>query len=231
MDFDSELAWKILPNLLEGAAITLALILPPLILGMIISIPMALARLSSNLFFSGPAWAFTTFFRGAPAIILLYLIYNGFAQLSYVRETFLWYIFAEPYYCAVIAFTMNHSGYLTEVLRGAFQAVPSGLILASRSLGLSKPQTFFLMTMPMAMRLGLSAYQNEVILFAKGTAAVSAITLMDLLAVANETVSTTYDPFTPLVVAAAIYWLFVQIILISFARLEAHLNRHLRLAM
>ena len=68
------------------------------------------------------------------------------------------------------------------------------------------------MTLPMALRYGLSAYMNEVILFAKGTAALGAITVMDLLAVANSAVSTTYDPMTPLVMAAAIYWCIVQVI-------------------
>ena len=77
------------------------------------------------------------------------------------------------------------------------------------------------------MRYGLSAYMNEVILFVKGTAALGAITLLDLLAVANTAVSTTYDPMTPLLMAAAIYWSMVQLIRIVFGRLETHLNRHL----
>jgi len=77
------------------------------------------------------------------------------------------------------------------------------------------------------MRYGLSAYMNEVVLFVKGTAALGAITMLDLLAVANTAVSTTYDPLTLLIGAAAIYWAMVQIIRIGFDWLEAHLNRHL----
>ncbi|MEE8134767.1 MAG: hypothetical protein V3T56_06895, partial [Gemmatimonadales bacterium] len=70
-------------------------------------------------------------------------------------------------------------------------------------------------------------YLNEIILFVKGTAVVSAITVTDLLAVANETVSNTYDLITPLVSAAFIYWLLVQILRSIFVRLERHLSRHL----
>jgi ABC-type arginine/histidine transport system permease subunit len=83
--------------------------------------------------------------------------------------------------------------------------------------------------MPMALRYGLSAYLNEVILFTKGTAIVGAITVTDVMAVANEAVSTTFDPVTPLVMAALIYWSLVQILRMGFTRLEAHLNQYLAL--
>ena len=189
MEFDVELAWNILPSLLKGAGITLALIPPPMVLGMIISIPITMARLSSNWVLAGAAWSFTTFFRGAPAIILLYMVYNGLATLSIVRDTFLWNIFSSAYACAVIGLTLNHAGFLTEVLRGAIQAVPKGLLEAGYALGISRTQVFITITMPIGLRLGLSAYKNEVILFTKGTAAVGAITVIDLLRVANETVS------------------------------------------
>ena len=70
-------------------------------------------------------------------------------------------------------------------------------------------------------------------MFLKGTAALGAITLLDLLAVANTAVSTTYDPMTPLIMtdhAAAIYWSMVQVIRFAFAHLEKYLNRHLEAA-
>ena len=70
---------------------------------------------------------------------------------------------------------------------------------------------------------------NEVILLVKGTAAVSAITIIDLLGIANNVVSMTYDPLTPLVMAAAIYWVIVQFTLFTFHRIETHLNRGMHL--
>lgn len=223
MDFNLELAWKILPSLLEGAGVTLALIPPTMVLGLIISIPITLARLSSNAVLASAAWAFTTFFRGAPALILLYMVYNGLATLSVVRDTFLWNAFSSAYFCAVVGLTLNHAGFLTEVLRGAIQAVPQGLLDAGAALGLRRTTVFIKVTMPVAIRLGLSAYKNEVILFTKGTAAVGAITVIDLLRVANETVSKTFDPFTPLVAAAVFYWLMVQFILFCFRYTEQKL--------
>jgi len=227
MEFDLPLAWRILPQILEGTVTTLLMIPPILILAMAISVPVALARLSARPLLANGAWLFTMFFRGAPALILLYLVYNGMGTLGIVRESFLWRVFDSPFNCAVIALTFNHAGYVTEILRGAFRTVPSGLHDAACALALTRPQRFFLVVIPTAMRLGLSPYMNEVILLAKTTALVGAITVSDLMAVANSKVAATFDPFTPLVMAAAIYWSIVQLILFGFARLETHLNRHL----
>ncbi len=226
MGFDIELAWRLVPTLFQGAGVTLGVMAPCLVFGMLMSVPIAVWRLSPNPAVSGFAWFFAMFFRGVPALILLYMIYNGLATVGFVRNTFLWGIFFDPFYCAVIGFTLNHAGFLVELLRGAIQAVPVGIIDASKSLGMKRRQVFFLITLPMAMRYGLSAYMNEVILFVKGTAALGAITLLDILAVANTAVSTTYDPMTPLVMAAAIYWGIVQVIRFGFGHLETYLNRH-----
>lgn len=227
MGFDFELVWPLLPALLQGAGVTLGVLFPSLFFGMLLSIPIAVGRLSSNPIVSGLSWFFAMFFRGVPALILLYMIYHGFATVSLVRDTALWGIFVDPYYCAVIAFTLNHAGFLVELLRGAFRSVPVALIDAARAMALSRAKVFFLITLPLAIRYGLSSYMNEVILFVKGTAALGAITLMDLLAVANTAVSVTYDPMTPLIMAAAIYWSIVQVIRFAFAHLERRLNRHL----
>src|SRR5262249_51117729 len=92
---------------------------------------------------------------------------------------------------------------------------------------LSKTQVFLTIRWPVGIRYALPAYMNEVILFTKSTAAVSAITVTDLLSASSEVVSMTYDPFTPLVMAGGIYWIIVQFILLVFRRTEARLNRYL----
>lgn len=230
MKFDIELAWQIMPALLNGAFVTLSVLAPCIVFGMAIAVPIALARLSPNVAVAGLAWTFSMFFRGVPALVLLYMIYNGFATVGFIRDTVLWNLFSEAYFCAVIGFTLNHAGFLVELLRGAFQAIPKEVLDAARSLALPRYLVFFRITFPLAIRYGLSNYMNEVILFVKGTAAIGAITMIDLLAAASTAVSTTYDPFTPLVVAAFIYWVIVQIIRTGFGRLEQHLNRHLALS-
>lgn len=227
MTFDPVLAWSILPSLLRGAGITLAIVGPVLVLGFLLALPVALVRMSRKAWLRWPAWMFVLFFRGTPTLVLLFMIYNGFAGVPVVRGSVLWLVFIDPYYCAVIAFTLNHAAFLAEILRGGLEAVPRGTVEAARALALSRAQLLFLVRLPLALRLGLSAYQNEVILLTKGTAAVSAITLMDILGAANEAVAMTYDPLTPLICAAAVYWAIVHLLRVAFKRLEARVSRHL----
>jgi His/Glu/Gln/Arg/opine family amino acid ABC transporter permease subunit len=229
MNFDPDLAWSILPRLVRGAGITLGIVAPVLFLGFLLALPVALARMSPHPSLSLPAWLFVLFFRGTPALVLLFMIYNGFAVVPVIREGVLWAVFVDPDYCAVIGFTLNHAAFLAEILRGGLSAIPKGVVEAARALALSRAQLLFLIRLPLALRLGLPAYQNEVILLTKGTAAVSAITLMDVLGAATEAVSMTYDPFTPLACAAAVYWAIVHLLRMLFDRIERRTNRHLKL--
>jgi ABC-type arginine/histidine transport system permease subunit len=114
-----------------------------------------------------------------------------------------------------------------EILRGGLLAVPAGLTEASAALGISPRQAFANIRLPLALRYALKAYQNEVLMFTKGTAVVSVITVPDLTANANQVFFDTYDPITPLVTAAAFYWVLVNALRIGFQRLDRTLNRHL----
>ena len=227
MQFDFALAGANLPQFLAGAGTTMLVVLPVLLLGMILSLPLALARLSPKPWLAWPAAAYVAFFRGAPGLILLYFVYYGIAQIAAVRAGPLWLLFSSAYNCAVIAYTLNHTSYVTEILRGALGSVPAGLVEAAAALGLKPRQILLYIRIPVALRLGLKAYQNEVLIFIKGTAALSAITVVDLTAAANKVFYLTYDPFTPLLTAAAIYWAMINLMRIGFAGLEARLNAHL----
>jgi ABC-type arginine/histidine transport system permease subunit len=98
---------------------------------------------------------------------------------------------------------------------------------AAAALGLSPRQVLFRLRLPMAARYVLKAYQNELLIMVKSTSAVSAITLVDLTAAANTVFDYTYDPFTPLVTAAAIYWCIINVMRIGFTFADQKLNRHL----
>ena len=198
-----------------------------LIFGLAVAVPVTLARMSRRPLFNLPAAVFVMFFRGTPALILLYLVYYGLAQLPIVHDGPLWLIFEHAYICAIIGLTLNHASYLVEILRGGLDAVPAGLTEASAALGISPRQTFSWIRFPLAMRYALKAYQNEVLMFTKGTAIVGVITVVDLTASANEVFERTYDPVTPMLVAAALYWALVNVMRIGFELLDRGLNRHL----
>ncbi len=224
MNFDVSLAVGLLPELLSGLGTTILLLVPTFVFGLVLSVPIALASRSKFKWLAHGCNWYTAFMRGAPQLVLLYLVYNGLPRIGIIRQGPLWSFFQDPIYCAVLVFVLNHAAFLSEIWRGALDNVPRGLVEASDALGVRPSQTFWRIKLPLAFRIGLPAYRNEVVLFIKATAAVSAITVFDLLGVANQAIDRTYDPFTPLVVAGAIYWVFVQIVQFAFGALERHLS-------
>jgi arginine/ornithine transport system permease protein len=225
--FDPVLAWTSMPRMLHGMLTTVTLTVLTLVLGLAVAIPITLARMSRRRLFSLPATAFVMFFRGTPALILLYLVYYGLAQLPSIHDGPLWLIFVNAFACAVIGLTLNHASFLVEILRGGLDAVPTGLTEASAALGISPRQTFIWIRFPLALRFALKAYQNEVLMFTKGTSIVGVITVVDLTAAANEVFERTYDPVTPMLAAAVLYWMLVNLMRCGFDWLDRALNRHL----
>jgi arginine/ornithine transport system permease protein len=225
--FDLVLAWHSLPALCHGLIVTIALAALVPMLGIVLSVPLALARLSRWKVLSWPAAVYVIFFRGTPGMILLFFVYFGFGQIFGARDGFLGALFSNAFLCAVIGFALNHSSYVTEIIRGGLQSVPRGLVEAAAALGIEPRDVFLRVRLPLAVRFGLKAYQNEVILFTKATAVVSVITVVDLTGAANQIFYDTYDPFTPLLTAAAFYWVLVNLIRIGLARFDAWLNPHL----
>jgi His/Glu/Gln/Arg/opine family amino acid ABC transporter permease subunit len=228
LPIDIPLAIESLPEMLDGLVTTITVTVIVLALGIVISLPMSLARMSTSALLSIPASLFVLFFRGAPLLILLYLVYYGFGQIESLRDGPLWFILGSAFACAIIGLTLNHVAFMVDVVRGSLQAVPAGLLEASAALGISPRDTFREIHLPLALRYGLKAYQNEVVMFTKGTAVISVVTIVDLTAVANAVFERTYDPFTPMITAAFLYWALVSLIRLGFRQLESYLNRHLR---
>ncbi|WP_428029466.1 ABC transporter permease [Ancylobacter sp.] len=226
LPIDLALAWESLPALLQGLKVTVLVTVLPMALGLALAFPVCFARMSERRWLSLPAEIFVVFFRGAPVLILLYLVYYGLGQIESLRNGPLWLLFGSPLGCALVAFGLNHAAYMAEILRGSLLAVPHGIVEASEALGITRRNIFIWVKMPLAMRYGLKAYQNEVVSFVKGTAIVSVVTLTDLTAVANGIFEQTYDPFTPILCAAALYWAYVNLIRLAFAGWGRWLDRH-----
>jgi octopine/nopaline transport system permease protein len=151
-------------------------------------------------------------FRGTPLLVQIFIIYFGLGQIEYLRSTILWVILKEPYWCAIIAFTLNTGAYTSEILRSAFQTIKPGIIEAGKSLGISNKIIFYKIQIPIAIRQSLPAYGNEIILMMKGTSLASTVTLMDLTGVAKYIISTTFKPIEVFIVAGGIY-LFMTFII------------------
>lgn len=194
-----------LPQLLGGAVLTLELVALAALAGFVLALVVALARLSRNPLLWVPAYGFVFFFRGTPLLVQVFLIYYGLSQFPEVRASALWPILREPYWCALIAFSLNTSAYTAEIMRGAIQAVPRGQIEAAMATGMSRLTRLRRVVLPQALRIGLPAYSNEVILLVKASSLASTITLMDLTGTARTMASVNYMPVELLTMAALIY--------------------------
>jgi len=194
-----------LPKLLSAAVVTLKLLSLSLFFGIFIGLLFAILRLNKNPLINNFAYGYSYVFRGTPLLVQIFIIYYGLGQIEYFRSTFLWVVFKEPYWCAIIAFALNTGAYTSEILRSAFQTIKLGIIEAGKSLGLSNKIIFYKIQIPVAIRQSLPAYGNEIILMMKGTSLASTVTLMDITGVAKHIVSTTYKPLEVFLLAGGIY--------------------------
>jgi len=201
-----------LPKLLSAAVVTLKLLSVSLFFGIFIGLLFAILRLNKNPIINKFAYGYSYVFRGTPLLVQIFIIYFGLGQIEYFRSTFLWVVFKEPYWCAIIAFALNTGAYTSEILRSAFETIKPGIIEAGKSLGISNKVIFYKIQIPVAIRQSLPAYGNEIILMMKGTSLASTVTLMDITGVAKHIVSTTYKPLEVFLLAGGIY-LFMTFII------------------
>ena len=214
---DLELMASSFPKLLNATVVTLKLLSLSLIFGLILGLFFAILRLNKNIFLNRFSYFYSYIFRGTPLLVQIFIIYFGLGQIEFLRSSFLWIILKEPYWCAIIAFSLNTGAYTSEILRSAFETINKGFIEAGDSLGISKKIIFYKIQIPIAIRQSLPAYGNEIILMLKGTSLASTVTLMDLTGVAKYIISTTFKPIEVFIVAGGIY-LFMTFIIHNFIR-------------
>ena len=209
---DLELIITSFPKLLSATVVTLKLLSASLFFGLFLGLFFAILRLNKNKLISGFAYGYSYVFRGTPLLVQIFIIYFGLGQIEYLRTTFLWVILKEPYWCAIIAFSLNTGAYTSEILRSAFETINKGVLEAAKSLGLNKINTFLKIQLPIAIKQSLPAYGNEMILMLKGTSLASTVTLLDLTGVAKHIISTTFRPIEVFILAGSIYLLITFII-------------------
>ncbi len=223
-----ELLTQFIPQFGEGVLLTIQLLSLSLVIGFVFSLLVALAKSSSFFPFQVPARAFIYFFRGTPLLVQIYIIYYGLGQFKWVRETaWLWNYLAEPFYCALIALTLNNIGYTAEIIHHALVTTDKGEVEAARAFGMTKTQSLSHIIIPSALRRSIPAYANEVIFMLHATSLVSVITLLDITGVARNLYSRHYAPFEAFIVAALYYLVLSGIISLVFNRVEKRFHRHL----
>jgi octopine/nopaline transport system permease protein len=228
MSFDLDLILHSLPLMLAGFGVTLQLLLVSGILGLILAILLLLMRISGKFYLNGIAQVYIYVFRGTPILVQIFIIYYGLPQFDAIRDSIFWSILREPTGCAILALTLNTGAYVSEILRGGVLGVDKGLLEAGSALGMSARQKFIYITAPLATRLSLPAYSNDVISLLKSTALASTITITDMTGIARTIVAETYAPYEVFISLAIVYMIFTFGIQRLFGRIERYLGRYTR---
>lgn len=227
MSFDFAIILDALPKMLMGIGLTFQLLFISAILGLILAIGLMLMRISGKWYLSWPAQVYIYVFRGTPILVQIFIVYYGFPQLEFIRDSFLWPVFRDPFGCAIFALTLNTGAYVSEILRGGVLGVDRGILEAGSALGLSVRQKFIYLTTPIAARLALPAYGNDIISLLKSTALASTITLADMTGIARTLVAQTFAPYEIFISLAIVYMILTWILQKSLGRVERYLGRYM----
>ena len=214
---------------LSGLDNTILLLLISLPLGFVLAYLFALGRVSKITLLSRTIASYIFVIRGTPLLVQIYLIYFGLGSVKFIRESFLWYALKEPFWCGVIALTINTVAYGAEIFRGGIQSIEKSQVESGLSLGFGKFLLLRKIILPIAIRKVLPSYGNELILMVKATSLVSLTTYMEMTGIARKIMAKTFAPVEAFI-AAGILYLFLNFLMVQFVKyLELKYNPHLRL--
>lgn len=215
-------------QLLAGALVTIELAMASLVLGLILGLLAASARLSGNRIARSISVGYTTLIRGIPELLTVLIIYFGAATvLMSVASMFGYdeYIEVGPFAAGVVALGLTFGAYSSEVFRGAMMAIPKGQREAGLVIGMSKFKIFYRITLPQLWRLALPGLGNLFLVLLKDTALVSVVGLDDIMKKTGEAVSYTKEPFTFYLAAAFIYLSLTIVSMVFIHYMEKRNNR------
>jgi polar amino acid transport system permease protein len=163
-----------LPQLIKGARVTIALTVLAVCAGLILSLFLALGKMSKNVLINKSCSAYIFFFRGTPLLMQLFFIYYALPMIAPVLTI------NNRFLAAFIAYSLNSAAYCAEIIRAAIQSIDKGQFEASRALGLSYAQTMRLVIIPQSIRRLIPPVGNEFIMMLKDASLVSMIALVDI---------------------------------------------------
>lgn len=205
---------NIMPLLLEGLGITLSLTIIAALVGTLLGLLAALARISRNPLLTLPASGYVTLFRGTPLLLQLLFIYGALPQLG---------LRVPPFQAAVIAFSLNAGAYIAEIVRAAIQSIDRGQMEAARSLGMSYGMAMRRVILPQTYRRLLPPMVNELAALTKDTSLASSVSILELMKYSQQFVSRTN------LVAQTYVWtaFFYLVITVALTTLASYLEKKL----
>ena len=234
-----DIAWMLdkAPYIFGGLQFTLLMALGGIALATLLALFGALGRLSSNPVAFGISGFYTSFFRGTPLIVQMFLIYLGLPQVGInltqrfpsVPDGLAGFLTLDAFVAGMLALGLNYGAYMTEIFRAGIQAVSGGQVEAAEALGMKYTQKMRRVVLPQAFRVIIPPTGNEFIAMMKDTALVSflgvAANTAELFRRAQLVGKRDFKNLEALLVAAALHWVLTAVFTFFQSRLERRVSK------
>lgn len=211
-------ALKALPQLLDGAVVTLQIAILSMVIGLFFAIVLTLFRLSGNRIFSAIASVWVEIARNTPALFQIYMAHFGLGNFG---------IHLNPFTALLVGIAFNNAGYLAENFRGALKAIPDTQTRSGRSLGMTSMQTFRLIIMPQMLRVAFLPATNQMVWAILMTSLGVTVGMnTDLAGVTQALNARSFRTFEFFALAAVIYYVIAKIVTLAARLLASRLFRY-----
>lgn len=204
----------LLPYLLAGLGVTLAVTAIALSLGLVIGLGLAILRVYGGVFAARVIALYTLLIRALPHILMLLIMFFVIASI----------VNLSPFWAGSLSLAIISGAYQTEIFRGAIQSVGAGQMMAARTLGMTRSQAIFHIILPQALRLAIPAWSNEAAIIVKDSSLVYVLGVPEILRRAQYYSARTYEPFTAFIAVAAIYFVLTFLTNRGLSALERRLK-------
>jgi polar amino acid transport system permease protein len=215
----------------KGIIWTVFLSIGAIVLACVMALLGSLGRLSKNPVFYGLSGFYTSFFRGTPLIVQLFLIYLALPQIGIGLENpeLTDILTLTVFQAGIIGLGLNYGAYMTEIFRAGIQSVSGGQTEAAEALGMSFRLRMRRVILPQAIRVIIPPTGNEFIAMIKDTALISflgvTIESAEVFRRAQLVGKADFKQLEALLLAAMIYWILTGILTFFQARLERRLGK------
>ena len=215
LDFSIITPW--LPNFGAALIITVQVTICSLLLGLVLSVPLSLCKISNLRPLQAVADFYTSVFRGVPLLVQVFMMYFGIPLVLPVKF--------NAFQAGTLVFAMNSAAYISESMKGGIRAIDRGQYEAAMALGIHYPSMMKDIILPQAIKSVLPSLVNEFISLLKNTTLISSIGLVDILRVGQMIQSKTYRAFEPFFVIAIFYYVLVMLLSTLGKTLERKVNK------
>jgi polar amino acid transport system permease protein len=198
------------PYLLQGALVTVTLVLGAMASGLGLGVLLAVGQVYGHRWVRLLVWLYCWFFRGVPLLVLLFLFYFGLFSVLDIN--------LSAFTVAIIVLGLISAAYQSQIFRGAILSIPEGQFKAARALGMSDLKAISLIILPQALRFSIPGWSNEYSIVLKDSAVVFALGVTEIMARTHFVATRTYQ-YLPLYLAAGFLYLVLTSLGVQALRL------------